>query len=89
MGLHPDRKAEIVEKFQRSEGDTGSPEVQVALLTERINELQGHFKAHKHDHQSRRGLLKLVGQRRRLLAYLRNKDNERYRTLIGALNLRK
>lgn len=89
MALHPDRKAEIVAKFQRSEGDTGSPEVQVALLTERINELQGHFKDHKQDHQSRRGLLKLVGQRRRLLAYLRKKDVERYRVLIGELKLRK
>ena len=89
MALHPDRKAEIVDKFQRTPGDTGSPEVQVALLTERINELQGHFADHKHDHQSRRGLLKLVGQRRRLLAYLKKKDIERYRTLIGELGLRK
>ena len=89
MALHPDRKAEIVAQFQRSEGDTGSPEVQVALLTERINGLQGHFGSHKQDHQSRRGLLKLVGQRRRLLAYLRKVDNDRYRTLIAALGLRK
>ena len=89
MALHPDRKAELIEQFKRSEGDTGSPEVQVALLTERINGLQGHFSDHKHDHQSRRGLLKLVGQRRRLLAYLRKKDNERYRVLIKALGLRK
>lgn len=89
MALHPDRKAEIVQKFQRSEGDTGSPEVQVALLTARINELQEHFADHKHDHQSRRGLLKLVGQRRRLLAYLRNKDVPRYRALITELGLRK
>ena len=89
MALHPDRKAEIIEKFERSKGDTGSPEVQVALLTERINELQGHFAEHKQDHQSRRGLLKLVGQRRSLLAYLRKKDVERYRVLIGELGLRK
>ena len=89
MALHPDRKAEIIAEYQQSPGDTGSPEVQVALLTERINELQGHFADHKHDHQSRRGLLKLVGQRRRLLAYLRKKDNARYRTLIKSLGLRK
>jgi small subunit ribosomal protein S15 len=89
MALHPDRKAEIVSKFQRSEGDTGSPEVQVALLTERINELQEHFASHKHDHQSRRGLLKLVGSRRSLIAYLRKKDIERYRVLIKELGLRK
>lgn len=89
MALHPDRKAEIIDKFQRSEGDTGSPEVQVALLTERINELQDHFADHKKDHQSRRGLLKMVGQRRSLLRYLKNNDTERYRTLIKELGLRK
>ncbi|RDV39332.1 30S ribosomal protein S15 [Bradymonadaceae bacterium TMQ3] len=89
MALHPDRKAEIIEQFKRGEGDTGSPEVQVALLTTRINELQSHFEAHKHDHHSRRGLLKLVGQRRRLLAYLRKTDVNRYRELIQALGLRK
>ena len=89
MALHPDRKAEIIEEYQQSPGDTGSPEVQVALLTERINELQDHFAEHKQDHQSRRGLLKLVGQRRRLLAYLRKKDNARYRKLIKSLGLRK
>ena len=89
MALHQDRKAEIIAKFARGEGDTGSPEVQIALLTERINELQNHFSNHKHDHHSRRGLLKLVGQRRRLLAYLRNKDVPRYRELIKALGLRK
>ncbi len=89
MALHPDRKAEIISEYQQAPGDTGSPEVQVALLTERINELQGHFADHKHDHQSRRGLLKLVGQRRRLLAYLRKKDNARYRALIKSLGLRK
>ncbi len=89
MALHPDRKAEIIEKFQRGDGDTGSPEVQVALLTERINELQGHFSDHKKDHQSRRGLLKMVGKRRSLLNYLKKKDVERYRVLIKALGLRK
>lgn len=89
MALHPDRKAEIIEEFKRDEGDTGSPEVQVALLTERINQLQEHFADHKHDHHSRRGLLKLVGRRRRLLRYLKKKDIERYRQLIKALGLRK
>lgn len=89
MALHPDRKAEIIEEYQQSPSDTGSPEVQVALLTERINELQGHFAEHKQDHQSRRGLLSLVGRRRRLLAYLRKKDNGRYRKLIKSLGLRK
>ncbi|MEM1350244.1 MAG: 30S ribosomal protein S15 [Myxococcota bacterium] len=89
MALHPDRKAEIIEEFAQSEGDTGSPEVQVALLTERINTLQEHFRAHKQDHHSRRGLLKMVGQRHQLLAYLRKKDVERYRTLIKRLGLRK
>lgn len=89
MALHPDEKAEIIEKFQRSEGDTGSPEVQVALLTERINGLQEHFQEHKQDHHSRRGLLKLVGRRRKLLDYLKKKDIERYRELINELGLRK
>lgn len=89
MALHADRKKEIIDQFARTEGDTGSPEVQIALLTERINVLQEHFKSHKHDHHSRRGLLKLVGQRRRLLAYLRNSDVPRYRELIKALGLRK
>ncbi len=89
MALHQDEKSEIIAKFARGENDTGSPEVQIALLTTRINQLQGHFKAHKQDHHSRRGLLKMVGQRRRLLAYLRKKDIERYRVLINALGLRK
>jgi small subunit ribosomal protein S15 len=80
---------EIVEKFRRSESDTGSPEVQVALLTERINQLTEHFEAHKKDHHSRRGLMRLVGQRRRLLDYLKSKDIGRYRTLIKELGLRK
>ncbi len=82
-------KKEIIEKYGRSVGDTGSPEVQVALLTARINDLNAHFKAHPKDHHSRRGLLKMVGQRRNLLAYLKSKDIERYRTLIEKLGLRK
>ena len=83
------RKAELIKQFGRSEGDTGSPEVQVALLTERINTLQEHFKVHKKDHHSRRGLLKMVGQRRGLLNYLADQDIERYRTLIKELGLRR
>ena len=84
-----ERKIEIIEKFATHEGDTGSPEVQVALLTERINELNGHLQIHKKDHHSRRGLLKMVGQRRGLLAYLKKTDIERYRALIEKLGLRK
>jgi small subunit ribosomal protein S15 len=87
--LHPIQKATIVEKYRTHESDTGSPEVQIALLSERINYLQEHFKTHKKDHHSRRGLLKLVSQRRRQLDYLKRTDVERYRTLIGRLNLRK
>ena len=82
-------KLEIIKKYGRSEADTGSPEVQVALLTERINSLQEHFKVHKKDHHSRRGLLKMVGQRRGLLNYLAEQDIERYRTLIKELGLRR
>ncbi len=82
-------KAEIIEKHMRHEGDTGSPEVQVALLTERINHLTEHFKMHKKDHHSRRGLLKMVGQRRRQLDYLKKKDLEKYRSLIKELGLRR
>ena len=89
MSLSVDRTAEIVGKFQRSAGDTASPEVPIALLTERITHLTEHFRSHKHDHHSRRGLLKLVGQRRRLLDYLKSRDVDRYRTIIGALNIRK
>lgn len=89
MALQPETTAEIINKFKRSEGDTGSPEVQVALLSERITQLTGHFGTHKKDHHSRRGLLSLVGQRRRLLNYLKAKDITRYRTLIGELGLRK
>ena len=84
-----EQKKEIVEKYGRSEGDTGSPEVQIALLTARINDLNEHFKVHPKDHHSRRGLLKMVGQRRNLLAYLKSKDIERYRKLIEELGLRK
>ena len=89
MALHQDVKKEIMAKFSRSEGDTGSPEVEIAMLTTRIAQLQEHFATHKHVHHSRRGLLKIVGQRRRLLAYLRKTDVPRYRELIKALGLRK
>jgi small subunit ribosomal protein S15 len=82
-------KKDIIAGHATSEGDTGSPEVQVALLTRRINDLTGHLRVHKHDHHSRRGLLLLVGRRRRLLAYLRQKDIERYRALISKLGLRR
>ena len=89
MGLAKERKTEIIKQFQRKEGDTGSPEVQIALLTERINHLSEHFKTHKKDHHSRQGLLKMVGQRRRLLRYLQRVDYERYREVIEKLGLRK
>ena len=89
MSLITEKKAEIIEKHKRHESDTGSPEVQVALLTERINQLTQHFLVHKKDHHSRRGLLKLVGQRRRLLDYLKALDIERYRSIIKELGLRK
>ncbi len=89
MGLAPSRKREIIEKFRQHDKDTGSPEVQIALLTERISYLTEHFKVHKKDHHSRRGLLKLVGRRRRLLDYLKAKDFDRYRKLIEELGLRK
>ena len=82
-------KQEIVAAYGRHEGDTGSPEVQIALLTERINHLNDHLKMHKKDHHSRRGLLKMVGQRRGLLNYLKETDIERYRTILAELNLRK
>ncbi len=84
-----EKKAAVIAEYARTEGDTGSPEVQVAILTARINELTDHFKANPKDHHSRRGLLKMVGQRRGLLAYLKKKDIERYRTLIASLGLRK
>ncbi|NLY71255.1 MAG: 30S ribosomal protein S15 [Clostridiales bacterium] len=83
------KKAEIINEFKIHDGDTGSPEVQIALLTYRINDLNEHLKIHKKDHHSRRGLLKMVGQRRNLLNYLKNKDVERYRSLITRLGLRK
>lgn len=86
--LTPEKKKVIIDQFQQHEGDTGSPEVQIALLTTRINELTEHFKAHKKDHHSRRGLLKLVGQRRALLNYLKNSDFNRYRKIITDLGLR-
>ena len=81
-------KEQIMKEYGRTEGDTGSPEVQVAILTARINDLNEHFKANPKDHHSRRGLLKMVGQRRNMLAYLKSKDIERYRTLIQRLGLR-
>ena len=84
-----DKKTEVIEKFGRKSGDTGSPEEQIAILTERIKELNEHLNAHPKDHHSRRGLLKMVGRRRSLLAYLRNKDLEGYRKLIAELGLRK
>lgn len=86
--LTSERKNEIIAKFQQHEGDTGSPEVQIALLTERINYLTEHFKVHKKDHHSRRGLLKMVGQRRALLNYLKRVDINRYRKIIQDLGLR-
>ena len=89
MAIAPDRKAEIVKENALKEGDTGSPEVQVALLTEHISGLTEHLKEHKKDHSTRRGLLMLVGQRAKLLRYLAREDVERYRTLIGELGLRR
>ena len=89
MSINAAAKAAIVADFAQSKGDTGSPEVQVALLTARINDLQPHFKEHTKDHHSRRGLLRLVSQRRKLLDYLKGKDVDRYRTLITKLGLRK
>ena len=87
--LHNNAKQALVEKFRTHESDTGSPEVQVAILSERITQLTEHFKTHKKDHHSRRGLLKMVSQRRRLLDYLKGMNIERYRSLIARLNLRK
>jgi small subunit ribosomal protein S15 len=89
MALLQEKKTELVQKYRRHDSDTGSPEVQVALLTERITYLTEHFKTHKKDHHSRRGLLKLVGQRRRQLDYLRTIDPGRYKTLIDQLGIRK
>lgn len=89
MSISPERKKDLIGGYQTHEGDTGSPEVQIALLTARIVNLTEHFKLHKKDHHSRRGLLKLVGQRRRLLNYLRRKDSARYKELIERLGIRK
>ena len=89
MALSAKTKSEIVAEFQVKEGDTGSPEVQVALLTNNINNLQGHFKEHHKDHHSRRGLIRMVNQRRKLLDYLKNKDTKRYSDLIKRLELRR
>ena len=89
MPLAAVRKAEVVRKFQRAKSDTGSPEVQIALLSERINYLTEHFRVHVKDHHSRRGLLKLVGQRRRLLDYLRSQNVESYNSVIETLHIRK
>ena len=89
MSVTAERKKELVARFGKGEGDTGTPEVQIALLTERINDLTEHLRGHKRDHHSRRGLLMLVGQRRRLLRYLQRKDVERYRSLVAELGLRR
>ena len=89
MALTANRKAEIIKEYQTENGDTGSPEVQVALLTHNINALQEHFKEHKQDHHSRRGLIRMVNQRRTLLDYLKRKDANRYAALINRLGLRR
>lgn len=89
MALSPDRKQEIIKSFQIHENDTGSPEVQIAILTERINYLNEHLKINKKDHHSRRGLLKMVGARRSLLDYLKNNDFDRYRSIVTRLGLRR
>jgi small subunit ribosomal protein S15 len=89
MAITKDRKTKIIDDYRRKEADTGSPEVQVALLTARINELTEHMRAHKKDHASRRGLLKMVSRRTDLLTYLRTNDRERYLSVIGRLGLRK
>ncbi len=89
MSLSKQETAQIITDFGVKEGDTGSPEVQVALLTHNINKLQSHFEAHKKDHHSRRGLLRMVSQRRKLLDYLKGKNQQRYKDLIGRLGLRR
>jgi len=89
MTMSAEEKKTIVEEFQQAANDTGSPEVQVALLTARIKQLTGHFQMHKHDHHSRQGLVRMVNSRRKLLDYLKSKDVERYRSLIGRLGLRR
>ncbi|MEW5988757.1 MAG: 30S ribosomal protein S15 [Chloroflexota bacterium] len=89
MSLNPSEKTELIEKFATHPGDTGSPEVQIALFDKRIKQLQEHLSTHKHDVSSRRGLLMLVGKRRRLLAYLRQSHPDRYRAILGELGLRR
>lgn len=89
MSLTNEQKVEIIKEFGKSETDSGSPEVQIALLSANIDGLQGHFKEHIHDHHSRRGLLRMVSQRRKLLDYLKKKDIERYRSIVSRLGLRK
>ena len=89
MTMSAEQKASIIAEYKRGDNDTGSPEVQVALLTTRINELTAHFADHKHDHHSRRGLVRMVNSRRKLLDYLKGKDVERYRSLISRLGLRR
>ena len=89
MALDVQTKSQVVKKYQRSDGDTGSPEVQIALLSARIDQLADHFKQHKHDYHSRQGLLKMVSSRRKLLDYVRRKDLARYQDLINSLGLRK
>ena len=89
MSITPERKEALIKEYATKDGDTGSPEVQVALLTERIVNLTEHFKSHAKDNHSRRGLLKLVSQRRKLLDYVKGKNEERYRTLIGRLGIRR
>jgi small subunit ribosomal protein S15 len=89
MSVDKEQKSKVIEEYSRHKSDTGSPEVQIALITTRINQLTEHLRANKHDESSRRGLLKLVGQRRRLLAYLRRSDYQRYTALTDKLNIRK
>ncbi len=86
--ISPEEKKKVIQDFQRNEADTGSPEVQIAVLTKRITQLTDHLKEHPRDHHSRRGLLKIVGKRKRLLKYLKNKDTEKYRSLISELGIR-
>ncbi|MGZ3298714.1 MAG: 30S ribosomal protein S15 [Asticcacaulis sp.] len=89
MSITPDRKTDLIKNHQRAANDTGGPEVQIAILSERINNLTEHFKEHKKDNHSRRGLLKMVSQRRRLLDYLKDRDGERYQSIIETLGLRR
>lgn len=89
MALTPERKTQLIQEYRTHENDTGSPEVQIAILTENINNLNEHLRTHKKDHHSRRGLLKMVGQRRNLLGYLKDSDVARYRTLVDKLGLRR